>query len=71
VIAETLKSIGADPDATLARAETPENKERLKAECALAKSLGLPGAPCLVTSDGEVFWGNDRIEPALDWERRQ
>ena len=66
-IAEALKSIGADPDATLARADSQENKDRLKAECALAKSIGLPGAPCLVTSDGEVFWGNDRIEAALDW----
>ena len=71
VIAATLKSIGVDPDATLARAETLENKERLKAECAVAKSLGIPGAPCLVTSDGEVFWGNDRIEPALEWELRR
>jgi 2-hydroxychromene-2-carboxylate isomerase len=71
VISATLKSIGVDPDATLARAETLENKERLKAECAVAKSLGIPGAPCLVTSDGEVFWGNDRIEPALEWELRR
>ena len=21
----------------------------------------------VLTSDGEVFWGNDRIEAALDW----
>jgi 2-hydroxychromene-2-carboxylate isomerase len=70
-ISAVLRSIGADAEATLARAESPENKEQLKAESALAKSLGLPGAPCSVTSDGEVFWGNDRIEPALDWELRR
>jgi 2-hydroxychromene-2-carboxylate isomerase len=68
VISAVLQSIGADPEATLARAESLENKGRLKAECALAKTLKLPGAPCLVTTDGEVFWGNDRIEQALDWE---
>ncbi len=68
VISEVLRSIGADAEAILARAESPDNKDRLKAECALAKTLGLPGAPCVVTSDGEVFWGNDRIEQALDWE---
>ena len=68
VIAQMLQSIGADPEATLTRAESFENKERLKAECVVAKSLCLPGAPCLVTSDGEVFWGNDRIEQALEWE---
>jgi 2-hydroxychromene-2-carboxylate isomerase len=71
VIAEALNTIGADAGSTLARAESQENKERLKAECAVAKTLEIPGAPCLVTSDGEVFWGNDRIEPALEWELRR
>jgi len=70
-MARLLESIGADRDATLALANRSENKDRLKAECAIAKSLGLPGAPCLVTSDGEVFWGNDRIEQGLDWATRQ
>ena len=41
----------------------------VKAECAIARSLGLPGAPCLVTPDTEVFWGNDRLEQGLDWAR--
>ena len=67
VVGEALASAGADPEATLARAESQENKDRLKTESLRAKSLGLPGAPCLVTSEGEVFWGNDRIETALDW----
>ena len=69
-MARLLESIGADRDATLALANRSENKDRLKAECAIAKSLGLPGAPCLATPDGEVFWGNDRIEQGLDWAKR-
>ncbi len=67
VIAQILESLGLDAAATFARAEDGPNKERLKAECAKAKSLGLPGAPCVVTADGEIFWGNDRLEQALDW----
>ena len=43
------------------------HKARLKAECARATELGMIGAPCLVTADGEVFWGNDRLEQGLDW----
>jgi 2-hydroxychromene-2-carboxylate isomerase len=62
--------IGEDAEVVLAPAESPENKTALKAACEEAKALGLPGAPCCVTADGEVFWGNDRLEPALDWALR-
>jgi 2-hydroxychromene-2-carboxylate isomerase len=67
VIAGLLAEAGAAPDALLERAQSPENKAALKAACEEAKALGLPGAPCFVTADGEVFWGNDRLEAALDW----
>ena len=43
------------------------NKAALKAECARTAELGIIGAPSLVTGDGEVFWGNDRLEQGLDW----
>ena len=42
-------------------------KALLKAECARAVEIGIIGAPSLVTEDGEVFWGNDRLEQGLDW----
>ena len=42
-------------------------KALLKAECARAVEIGIIGAPTLVTEDGEVFWGNDRLEQGLDW----
>ena len=66
-LARALEEIGVEPEAALAQAQESANKERLKAECALAKTIGLPGAPCLVAADGEVFWGNDRLEQGLDW----
>jgi len=66
-LAAALAAIGVEPEAALMRAQEAANKDRLKAECARAKALGLPGAPCLVTEDGEVFWGNDRLEQGLDW----
>jgi 2-hydroxychromene-2-carboxylate isomerase len=62
-----LTACGVDPAAALERAESEANKARLKAECARAREIGIIGAPCLVTADGEVFWGNDRLEQGLDW----
>jgi 2-hydroxychromene-2-carboxylate isomerase len=70
-VSELLSEVGADAQGVLARAESPENKTALKAVCEEAKSLGLPGAPCCVTTSGEVFWGNDRLEAALDWASRR
>jgi len=66
-IASLLAASGLDPKATLERAESDANKAALKAECAKAVEIGIVGAPSIVTSDGEVFWGNDRLEQALDW----
>jgi len=62
-----LTACGIDPTAALERAESDANKAALKAECARAAEIGLVGAPSIVTADGEVFWGNDRLEQALDW----
>jgi 2-hydroxychromene-2-carboxylate isomerase len=62
-----IADCGLDASATLAAAQAEANKTKLKAQGERAKSLGLPGAPCLATEDGEVFWGNDRLEQGLDW----
>jgi 2-hydroxychromene-2-carboxylate isomerase len=66
-LSKILDACGVDPTATFERAESEPNKARLKAECARASGIGVVGAPCLVTEDGEVFWGNDRLEQGLDW----
>ncbi len=66
-IASLIEACGADPAQTLERAESDANKAALKAECAKAVEIGIVGAPSIVTGDGEVFWGNDRLEQALDW----
>jgi 2-hydroxychromene-2-carboxylate isomerase len=70
VLASLLAACGVDPAAMLARAESDANKALLKVECARAAEIGIIGAPCLVTGDGEVFWGNDRLEQAFDWAAR-
>jgi 2-hydroxychromene-2-carboxylate isomerase len=67
VIGAILAGLGHDSEATLARAESSENKDRLKAQTQIAVDAGVYGAPSFVTADGELFWGNDRLEQALDW----
>ena len=47
-----------------------DNKARLRAETEEAQRLGLFGAPSFTTADGELFWGNDRLEHALAWAKQ-
>jgi 2-hydroxychromene-2-carboxylate isomerase len=70
-LASLLTACGLDPAAALERAESDANKAALKAECARAAEIGIVGAPSIVTPDGEVFWGNDRLEQGLDWASRR
>ncbi|MFG1360711.1 2-hydroxychromene-2-carboxylate isomerase [Xanthobacter pseudotagetidis] len=68
-VRQVLAGLGHFCDDIIADAEAPANKERLRAETEAAKSLGVFGAPSFVTADGELFWGNDRLEMALDHAR--
>ncbi|RBP11965.1 2-hydroxychromene-2-carboxylate isomerase [Roseiarcus fermentans] len=67
LIVRLVADLGLDPEAILARAESDANKSKLKSECARAIALGVFGAPTLATEDGELFWGDDRLEQGLDW----
>jgi len=60
-----------DPEARalLDRATEQETKDLLRAETERAWSRGIFGAPTFVAG-GEIFWGNDRLEEALDWHAR-
>jgi 2-hydroxychromene-2-carboxylate isomerase len=69
VIAEILRRIGVDSEATLTRAQDGEAKARLRANTDDAVRLGIFGAPSFVVGD-ELFWGNDRLDDALAWAQR-
>lgn len=70
VIGEILSQLGQNADAVLAQAQLDATKARLRAQTEQAQRLGIFGAPSFVTSDGELFWGNDRLEAALAWAQR-
>jgi 2-hydroxychromene-2-carboxylate isomerase len=69
-IADLLCGLELAPEPILARAQSDEIKAKLRAETDAAQRLGVFGAPTFVTGDGELFWGNDRLEQALAWAQR-
>jgi 2-hydroxychromene-2-carboxylate isomerase len=70
VIGDLLKAAGAPPEATLERAASDPVKQGLRAQTEEAGRLGIFGAPTFTLANGELFWGNDRLEPALAWAKR-
>jgi 2-hydroxychromene-2-carboxylate isomerase len=71
VIGEMLRDRGLDAEATLAAAESAQNKAALRTATEEAGARGIYGAPSFVTPSGELFWGNDRLEQALAWAKRE
>lgn len=69
-IRTVLSNLGYPVEETIARAQDPENKLKLRQETEHAEALNIFGAPTFITEDGEMFWGHDRMEDALDWAVR-
>ena len=65
-----VRALAQDGERVLSEAQANETKGALRAQTEEAQRLGIFGAPSFVTGDGELFWGNDRLEAALDWARR-
>ena len=66
-----LQSLGLDAEAALAEAASDDVKASLRQATEEAMRLKLFGAPSFVTPKGEIFWGNDRLEPALAWAAQE
>jgi 2-hydroxychromene-2-carboxylate isomerase len=70
VIADIVNALGQNPDTVIEQSRMDTSKDALRAQTEEAQRLGIFGAPSFVTADGELFWGNDRLEAALDWAKR-
>ena len=66
-VASIVNGLGKDADDVMTRAQSDDNKVRLRQQTEDAIARGIFGSPSFVTADGELFWGNDRLEQALDW----
>ncbi|MDA0812870.1 MAG: 2-hydroxychromene-2-carboxylate isomerase [Verrucomicrobia bacterium] len=68
-LVETLSSLGKDPRSTLEKAAESPNKNALRTQTEKAQEIGIFGSPSFI-ANGELFWGDDRLEEAIAWARR-
>ena len=61
-----LLGLDKDPALLLERAGSAGSQERYAAQTDVARQAGIFGSPSFMV-EGEMFWGDDRLEEALDW----
>ncbi|SMG61394.1 2-hydroxychromene-2-carboxylate isomerase [Paraburkholderia susongensis] len=66
VVSEALDALGLPAQHLIADAQSDANKLRLREQTEAAIAKGIFGAPTFFVG-GEMFWGNDRLEDALDY----
>ncbi len=67
-LSESLKEIAQDPARVLRLANSQAVADKLDAETARARQLGIFGSPTFAIGR-ELFWGDDRLEDAISWYR--
>ena len=65
-ISNSLRPLGQDPGVITEQAMSDEVHAALDAETETASSLGIFGSPTFVVGN-EMFWGDDRLEEAMNW----
>lgn len=66
-LAQIVAGLGHDTHRVLQRTASDEVKSALRARTEAAAGKGIFGAPTFITEDGELFWGDDRLEAAIAW----
>lgn len=66
-LTQVLTQCGRDKEAVLAAAKSERITALYESNTEEARSHGIFGSPSFVTEDGQLFWGDDRLEEALAW----
>ena len=61
-----LERLGKNTSEVIANANSREIRDRYAHETEVARALGIFGSPTFVYGS-ELFWGDDRLEDAIDW----
>lgn len=69
VLGDILAQLKVDAAPVFEAARGDAIKHALRRQTEEAQRLEIFGAPSFVTADGELFWGNDRLDRALAWAR--
>ncbi len=67
-LSESIREAGEDPARVLALARSDEIARLIESETQAAGERGIFGSPTFAV-DGELFWGDDRLEDAVSWYR--
>lgn len=67
-LSRSLRVARQNPDETIVRASAEAAAAALAEQTRAAMALGIFGSPTFVV-DGEVFWGDDRLDDAISWSR--
>ncbi|MCF6275081.1 MAG: 2-hydroxychromene-2-carboxylate isomerase [Robiginitomaculum sp.] len=70
VLLEKLALQAGAPQNIMELANQPDAKLKLRTQTERATKLNIFGAPSFTVGE-ELFWGDDRLEDALDWAKRQ
>lgn len=65
-LSQVLHRMNRNPRETIERANSQEIRDKYASETELARSMGIFGSPTFVCGT-EIFWGDDRLEDAIDW----
>lgn len=65
-VERALQGLSLPVAEVLARAQSDANKLALRHQTERARALGIFGGPTFFAGN-EMFWGNDRLEDALEW----
>jgi 2-hydroxychromene-2-carboxylate isomerase len=65
-LSKSLEEAGQDGPRVVAKADSAETLATLAAETDAARELGIFGSPTFALGQ-EIFWGDDRLEDAVDW----
>ena len=68
-LSQTLSEIGQDKSRVLERAGAPDVESAYLKQTESAQRTGIFGSPSFIV-DGELFWGDDRLEDAIAWARK-
>ena len=68
-LTQTLIEVGQDKSRVLEFADSPHIEAAYLNQTKNAKSAGIFGSPSFIV-EGELFWGDDRLEDAIAWSSK-